>query len=89
MKYVLVNWTVTNETSVLEESCVRDASMLSDPNKKGMIYFKEIGKKAPKAGWQAYPGRVVSVHGKFELMFFCRRIKVPICCLDNLKLMKY
>ena len=33
--------------------------------KKGMIYYKEIGKKPRKGGSKAYLGRVVSVHGKF------------------------
>ena len=65
MKYVVVNWIETNETSVLEESCVRDVTMLTNPGKKGMIYYKEIGKKPRKGGLKAYLGRVVSVHGKF------------------------
>lgn len=71
MKYVLVSWTETNETSVLEENCVRDADMLTKPDKKGMIYYKLPGKKtAPKGGWKAYLGRVVSVHGKLLCYMF-------------------
>ena len=64
MKYIVVNWIETNETSILEESCVCDITMLRNPGKKGMIYFKEIGKKPCKGGLKAYLGRVVSVHGK-------------------------
>ena len=64
MKYVVVNWTATNETSVIEESCVKDKAMLTNPSKKGMIYYREIGKKNHKEGLKSYLGRVISVHGK-------------------------
>lgn len=63
MKFVVVSWTETNETSVMEDSAVRDPAMLSDPKRVGMIYHKQIGKKAPAGGWKAYAGRVISVHG--------------------------
>ena len=64
MKLVLVNWTETNETSIMEEHSVRDVDMLVNPKKEGMIYYKVIGQRPPKGGWKAYLGRVVSVHGK-------------------------
>lgn len=63
MKYVLVHWTATNETSVLTEKFVRDKSMLDDASKEGMIYFGKAGSKQPKAGWKAYLGRVQYTNG--------------------------
>lgn len=64
MKYVLVHWSESNDTSIMEEHSVRDVSMLTNTSKEGMIYHKDVGKKAPKGGWKAYLGRVLSVHGK-------------------------
>ena len=39
MKYVLVHWTESNETSILSAEFVKDKSMLKDPEKKGMVMF--------------------------------------------------
>lgn len=64
MKYILVHWTATNETSLLTEDFVRDKSMLDDENKEGMIRFGKLNTKEPKDGWKAYLGRVVFAHGK-------------------------
>lgn len=74
MKYVLVLWVETNETSVMEEHAVRDTNMLSNFGKRGMVYHKEIGKKAPKGGWKAYLAQVVSIHGKY--------LPIKICLLN-------
>ena len=65
MKFVVVLWVETNETSVMGEDSVRDQSMLENPQRVGMILHKEIGRKAPKGGWKAYAGRVISVHGQY------------------------
>ncbi len=54
MKYILVHWSATNNTTVLTEEFVRDKSMLNDPKKKGMIRYGTIGAKPPNGGWKAY-----------------------------------
>ena len=64
VRYVLVHWTVTNNTSIMEDDSIKDVSLLTNSSKEGMVYHKHMGKKAPKGGWKAYLGRVVSVHGK-------------------------
>jgi hypothetical protein len=65
MKYAVVYWIAAKKRVVLEDNCVRDASMLTNPEKKGLIYYRLPGeKKAPKGDWKAYIARVVSVHGK-------------------------
>ena len=80
MKYAVVYWIATNETScfgrqlLLCSRCQHAFKALiiqiqcinnTNPKKKGMIYYRLPGeKKAPKGGWKAYIARVVSVHGK-------------------------
>jgi hypothetical protein len=64
MKYILVHWSATNNTTVLTEEFVRDKSMLNDPKKKGMIRYGTIGAKPPNGGWKAYLGRVIFVNGE-------------------------
>lgn len=64
MKYVLIHWTATNETSILSEDFVRDKSMLKDNSKEGMIRFGKLGRKEPKGGWKAYLGRVIFANGE-------------------------
>lgn len=64
MKYILVHWTATNETSILTEEFVRDKSLLQDTRKEGMIRFGDLNAKEPKDGWKSYLGRVVFVHGE-------------------------
>lgn len=64
MKYILVHWSATNNTTVLTEEFVRDKSMLKDPKKEGMIRYGKIGAKPPTGGWKAYLGRVLFVHGE-------------------------
>ena len=64
MKFVVVHWIQTNETGVMEQQALRDTSMLTNFKKQGMVYHKEIGKKAQKGGWKAYMARMESVNGK-------------------------
>lgn len=64
MKYILVHWTASNETSILTEEFVRDKSMLKDVNKEGMVRFGKLGCKEPKGGWKAYLGRVIFINGE-------------------------
>ena len=45
MKYVLVHWSATNDTTVLTEEFVRDKTMLKDPEKEGMVLYGTIGAK--------------------------------------------
>lgn len=59
VRYVLVHWTVTNNTSIMEDDSIKDVSLLTNSSKEGMVYHKHIG-----TCWKAYLGRVVSVHGK-------------------------
>ena len=68
MKYVLIHWTASNETSVLTEEFLPDRSMLDNLGKEGMVLFGEPGMKPPKSGWKAYLGRVVATSG--EKSFF-------------------
>ena len=64
MKYVLVHWTESNETSILGEECVKDKSMLKDTNKRGMVMFGDPSAKPPKTGWKLYLARVIAASGK-------------------------
>ena len=50
MKYVLIHWISTNETSILTSEFVRDKTMLDDPSKQGMVMFGQIGIKPAKFG---------------------------------------
>ena len=70
MKYILVHWTATNETSILTDDFVRDKSMLTDSKKEGMIRFGKINTKEPKTGLKCYLGRVVFAHGECSVLFF-------------------
>ena len=75
-KYVVVFWIETNE-----ENAVRDITMLSHFGKRGMVYHKDIGKKAPKGGWKAYMAQVVSIHGKYlPLKYIFAEL---IICMDT------
>lgn len=65
MKYVLIHWTQTNETSILSEEFVKDKSMLQDPNKHGMVMFGDASAKPPKTGWKSYLARVIAASGKY------------------------
>jgi hypothetical protein len=64
MKYILVHWTASNETTILTEEFVTNKAMLKDPKIEGMIRFGQVGCKEPKGGWKAYLGKVVYVNGK-------------------------
>ncbi len=64
MKYVLIHWTESNETSILNEEFVKDKSMLNDPDKEGMVMFGDSAVKAPKTGWKSYLARVLAASGK-------------------------
>ena len=64
MKYVLVHWSATNDTTVLTEEFVRDRTMLKDPEKEGMVLYGTIGAKPPPGGWKAYLGRIMFVNGE-------------------------
>ena len=68
--HVLVHWTKTNQTSIIEESFVVDKTMLGDPRKVGMVKHGDLQKKAPKFGCKAYPARVLAVSGKLGKCFF-------------------
>jgi hypothetical protein len=68
MKYAVVYWIATNETSCfgrqLDSRC-QHSHKSGDERSKGMIYYRLPGeKKAPKGDWKDYIARVVSVHGK-------------------------
>ena len=64
MKYPLIRWISTNETSILTSDFVRDKTMLDDPTKQGMVMFGQIGIKPPKSCWKSYLARVVATSGK-------------------------
>ena len=70
MKYALIHWTESNETSILSTEFVKDKSMLKDPEKKGMVMFGDATMKAPKAGWKSYLARVLAASGKLICNFF-------------------
>lgn len=65
MKYALIHWISSNETSVLTTEFVRDKTMLDNPGKQGMVLFGQIGMKLPKSGWRAYLGRVIVTSGEY------------------------
>ena len=55
--------------------------MLSHFGERGMVYHKDIGKKAPKGGWKAYMAQVVSIHGKYlPLKYIFAEL---IICMDT------
>lgn len=66
MKYVLIHWSVSNETSILTQECVRDKGMLDNPEKEGMVVFGDSRKKTPKSGWKSYLGRVLATSGEYS-----------------------
>ena len=66
MKFVLIHWVASNETSILTENFVRDKSMLDNPEKEGMVVFGDSHVKAPKSGWKSYLGRVLATSGKYK-----------------------
>ena len=86
MKYVLVHWSATNNTTVLTDDFVRDKSMLENPNKEGMICFGAIGAKPPKSGWKAFLGRVIFVNGE---LFLCFIIRSPYIYDKNFSLTRW
>ena len=65
MKYVLVHWVESNETSILSQDCVKDESMLTDPNKNGMVMFGDKKWKAPTSGWKSYLAKVLASSGEY------------------------
>ena len=70
MAYVLIHWTDTNETSILTEDCVKDKSMLNNPEKEGIVMFADTSSKPPKTGWKFYLAKVLASSGKFILKYF-------------------
>ena len=64
MKYVLIHWISTNETSILTSEFVRNKTMLDDLSKQGMVMFGQTRIKPPKSGWKSYLGQVVATSGK-------------------------
>lgn len=65
MKFVLVHWIESNETSIISEEFVKDKSMLDDKHKKGMVMFGDAKAKAPKGGWKSYLAKVLASSGKY------------------------
>lgn len=77
MKYVLVHWNESNETSILSEECVKDKSMLKNPDKEGMVMFGDAKMKAPQNGWNSYLAKVLAASGE------CPASLVIILCSYN------
>ena len=79
MAYVLIHCTESNETSILTTDCVKDKTILNDPNKEGMVMFSDTSSKPPKTGWKFYLAKVVASSGKF----FDKYIVLQLSAVDS------